>query len=142
MKHIEFHGDKGGNIYDYLGKIVMYTLDGIELELSTNKVRPVVAAKIDIPKFEKHHRDIGVLEPLNILENNSLFFFKDNVSEFDFGNYRVVSSQDMFIYKVTNPGAEFYISSGKSSHVFGEGGCHYYFNGVKQPSHLIFLNND
>ncbi|SQD01432.1 Uncharacterised protein [Escherichia coli] len=41
----------------------MYTLDGIELELSTNKVRPVVAAKIDIPKFEKHHRDIGVLEP-------------------------------------------------------------------------------
>ncbi|WP_024184205.1 hypothetical protein [Escherichia coli] len=73
MKHIEFHGDKGGNIYDYLGKIVMYTLDGIELELSTNKVRPVVAAKIDIPKFEKHHRDIGVLEPLNILENNSLF---------------------------------------------------------------------
>ncbi|EFA3892115.1 DUF3491 domain-containing protein, partial [Escherichia coli] len=142
VKHIEFHGDKGGNIYDYLGKIVMYTLDGIELELSTNKVRPVVAAKIDIPKFEKHHRDIGVLEPLNILENNSLFFFKDNVSEFDFGNYRVVSSQDMFIYKVTNPGAEFYISSGKSSHVFGEGGCHYYFNGVKQPSHLIFLNND
>ncbi|END1752953.1 DUF3491 domain-containing protein, partial [Escherichia coli] len=83
VKHIEFHGDKGGNIYDYLGKIVMYTLDGIELELSTNKVRPVVAAKIDIPKFEKHHRDIGVLEPLNILENNSLFFFKDNVSEFD-----------------------------------------------------------
>lgn len=142
VKHIEFHGDKGGNIYDYLGKIVMYTLDGIELELSTNKVRPVVAAKIDIQKFKKHHRDIGVLEPLNILENNNLFFFKDNVSEFDFGSYRVVSSQDMFIYKVTNPGAEFYISSGKSSHVFGEGGCHYYFNGVKQPSHLIFLNND
>lgn len=97
----------------------MYTLDGIELELSTNKVRPVVAAKIDIPKFEKHHRDIGVLEPLNILENNSLFFFKDNVSEFDFGNYRVVSSQDMFIYKVTNPGRSFIYLQG-NHHMFLE----------------------
>uniref|UniRef100_UPI0010F94545 DUF3491 domain-containing protein n=1 Tax=Escherichia albertii TaxID=208962 RepID=UPI0010F94545 len=142
VKHIEFHGDKSANIYDYLGKIVMYTLDGIELELSTNKVRPVVAAKIDIPKFKKHHGNIGMLDPFEILENNNLFFVKENISEFDFGNYRVVSSQDMFIYKVTNPGTEFYISSGKSSHVFGEGGCHYYFNGVKQPSHLIFLNND
>ncbi|MCL7916606.1 hydrogenase, partial [Escherichia coli] len=45
-------------------------------------------------------------------------------------------------YKVTNPGAQFYISPGKPSHIFGEGGCHYYFSGVKQPSHLIFLNND
>ncbi len=142
VKRIEFQGNNGGNINDFLGRIVMYTLDGIELELSANKESPVVAAKIDIPKFEKYHGDIGILDPLNILENNNLYFVKENISEFDFGNYRVVSSQDTFIYKVTNPGAQFYISPGKPSHIFGEGGCHYYFSGVKQPSHLIFLNND
>lgn len=142
VKRIEFQGNNGGNINDFLGRIVMYTLDGIELELSANKESPVVAAKIDIPKFEKYHGDIGILDPFNILENNNLYFVKENISEFDFGNYRVVSSQDTFIYKVTNPGAQFYISPGKPSHIFGEGGCHYYFSGVKQPSHLIFLNND
>ncbi|ENB0951834.1 DUF3491 domain-containing protein [Escherichia coli] len=142
VKHINFYGDKGDNIYNHLGKIVLYTLDGIELELSTNKLTPIVAAKIDIPKFKRHHKNIGVLDPSNILENNNLFFVKENISEFDFGNYRVISSPNTFIYKVINPGAEFYISPEKSSHVFGEGGCHYYFNAVKQPSHLIFLNND
>ncbi|EEW6475580.1 cysteine protease, partial [Escherichia coli] len=99
VKRIEFQGNNGGNINDFLGRIVMYTLDGIELELSANKESPVVAAKIDIPKFEKYHGDIGILDPFNILENNNLYFVKENISEFDFGNYRVVSSQDTFIYK-------------------------------------------
>ncbi|EIM4390284.1 DUF3491 domain-containing protein, partial [Escherichia coli] len=58
VKRIEFQGNNGGNINDFLGRIVMYTLDGIELELSANKESPVVAAKIDIPKFEKYHGDI------------------------------------------------------------------------------------
>ena len=58
----------------------MYTLDGIELELSANKESPVVAAKIDIPKFEKYHGDIGILDPFNILENNNLFISSKKIS--------------------------------------------------------------
>ncbi|MFV2599147.1 TcdA/TcdB catalytic glycosyltransferase domain-containing protein [Escherichia coli] len=141
-RYIEFHCDNNHAINDYSGSIIIYTIDGMELELSTKIDEIIISSKLDVLKFEKHHQGIGVLDPSMILENNNLSFFGKFISELDFYNYKVISSQNTYIYKVIIPGAHFYISTNKTSYIWGERNCHYYINGDKQPPHFIYLNND
>ncbi|EJC1903218.1 DUF3491 domain-containing protein [Escherichia coli] len=141
-RYIEFHCDNNHAINDYSGSIIIYTIDGMELELSTKIDEIIISSKLDVLKFEKHHQGIGVLDPSMILENNNLSFFGKFISELDFYNYKVISSQNNYIYKVIIPGAHFYISTNKTSYIWGERNCHYYINGDKQPPHFIYLNND
>ncbi|HHK9163091.1 TPA: TcdA/TcdB catalytic glycosyltransferase domain-containing protein [Escherichia coli] len=141
-RYIEFHCDNNHAINDYSGSIIIYTIDGMELELSTKIDEIIISSKLDVLKFEKHHQGIGVLDPSIILENNNLSFFGKFISELDFYNYKVISSQNTYIYKVIIPGAHFYISTNKTSYIWGERNCHYYINGDKQPPHFIYLNND
>ena len=141
-RYIEFHCDNNHAINDYSGSIIIYTIDGMELELSTKIDEIIISSKLDVLKFEKHHQGIVVLDPSMILENNNLSFFGKFISELDFYNYKVISSQNTYIYKVIIPGAHFYISTNKTSYIWGERNCHYYINGDKQPPHFIYLNND
>ncbi|MGD3141588.1 TcdA/TcdB catalytic glycosyltransferase domain-containing protein, partial [Escherichia coli] len=96
-RYIEFHCDNNHAINDYSGSIIIYTIDGMELELSTKIDEIIISSKLDVLKFEKHHQGIGVLDPSMILENNNLSFFGKFISELDFYNYKVISSQNTYI---------------------------------------------
>lgn len=137
-RYIEFHCDNNHAINDYSGSIIIYTIDGMELELSTKIDEIIISSKLDVLKFEKHHQGIGVLDPSMILENNNLSFFGKFISELDFYNYKVISSQNTYIYKVIIPGAHFYISTNKTSYIWGREIVIIISMGINSP-HTLFI---
>lgn len=124
----------------YKSNIVIFTEDG--LELGINKNGKIFARNIDMIKFAKYHKDIGLLDLEYLILNEKLHILEKEISEFNYRSYNVFLENESLTYKIKKTKERIYINTTYPSTVYGSKGSSYYFWGVKQPQHQILLHND
>lgn len=124
----------------YNSNVVIFTEDGLELGINENG--KMFARKIDMIKFSEYHKDIGLLEPEDVILNKKLHMLNGDVNEFDYGNYKVILENESLTYKIKKTNEKININTTYPSTVYGSKGSSYYFLSIKQPQHQIFLHND
>ncbi|WDC04425.1 TcdA/TcdB catalytic glycosyltransferase domain-containing protein (plasmid) [Escherichia albertii] len=114
------------------------TEDGLESYI--NKMGHVVVNKVDVLKYLKYYDYKGLFEPDEFPLNNKNI--KLGETSFLYENYMVEVNGDNLIYKVFNSIKNIYVSVNKASTIYGCKSGVYYFWGVEQPNHNIFIFND
>lgn len=112
--------------------------DGVESYI--NKDGYIIVDRVDVLKYLKYHGYQGIFEPDELPSVNKIIKF--NNTSFLYENYIVEVNGDNLIYKVFNPIKNIYISTNKTSMIYGCKRGTYYFWGIRQPDHNIFIHND
>ncbi|WP_154124841.1 TcdA/TcdB catalytic glycosyltransferase domain-containing protein [Grimontia hollisae] len=120
--------------------IVILTEDG--LELGVDKSGNLFAIKIDMVKFAEYHKDVGLLDPEDLLSNKKLHILGKEVNEFDYGSYNVFLENECLTYKIKKTNKKIYMNTKYSSTLYGSKGSTYWVWGIEQPKHHVVLHND